>query len=78
LKGGIGVNQIVFLLWSIAHLCFVYVISDKWPEECKALVSRLTGLVPDFEGTVRSELKSCGFCLALMAFVVTIFVVIFG
>lgn len=71
-------NQIVFLLWSIAHLCFVYVISDKWPEECKALVSRLTGLVPDFEGTVRSELKSCGFCLALMAFVVTIFVVIFG
>ena len=70
-------NEVVFLLLSIAHLCFVYFISDKWPEECKALVSRLTGLLPGFEGTTRAELKSCGFCLALMAFVVTIFVVIF-
>ena len=70
-------NQVVFLLWSIAHLCFVYLISNKWTDECKALVSRLTGLVPSFEGTTKAELKSCGFCLALMVFVVTIFVVIF-
>ena len=71
-------NQVVFLLLSTAHLCFVYLISDKWPDECKALISRLTGLLPSFDGTAKAELKGCGFCLALMAFVVTIFVVIFS
>ncbi|MFC1718150.1 hypothetical protein ACFL6S_31130 [Candidatus Poribacteria bacterium] len=71
-------NQVVFLLWSIAHLCFVYVISDKWQDECKALVAKLTELVPDFEGATKGDLKSFGFCAMLMAFVLGLFVIVFG
>ena len=69
-------NQVVFLLLAALHLAFLYRLMDKMPDECQAFAARLTELLPSFNGE-RGDLKSFGFCLAVMGFIIGMALVFF-
>ena len=64
----------LFTFVTVCFLIFLYNIiklfTDKLPDESKAFVSRLAQLIPSFSESRNSDLKSFGFCVAVMAFVI--------
>lgn len=70
-------DQITFLLLTLAIMGFIYTMFQKIPDECKAFVSRLTGLVPEFEGE-KADTRSLVFCGMCMVFALGVLMIIFG
>ena len=69
-------NQIVFLLLSLAYLVFLFVTIHKMPDATRNLAERLIGLVPRFDGN--RDFVKCLFCIAVMAFALCVFWIIFS
>jgi len=72
--GGAKMGPELFTFVILCFLIFLYKIVrltlDKMPDETKALASRLAHLIPSFADSRNSDLKSFGFCVAVMAFVI--------
>ena len=72
--GGIKMGPELFTFAIVCFLIFLYKIVrlalDKMPDETKAFVSRVTQLIPSFSDSRNSDLKSFGFCVAVMAFII--------
>jgi len=72
--GGIKMGPELFTFVAVCFLIFIYKIVrlalGKMPDETKAFVSRLAQLIPSFADSRNSDLKSFGFCVAVMIFVI--------
>ena len=60
---------IVFLLLFSECLVFLYVNSEKMPDEFRSMFIRLTNLIPAFAGT-HSDLKSLIFWVVFLIFLI--------
>lgn len=69
-------NEIVFLLLTIAYLVFLFLTIHKMPDATRNLAERLIGLIPCFDGN--RDFMKCLFCVAVMAFTLCLFRLIFG
>ena len=72
--GGTKMGPEFFSFVAVCFLIFFYkfthLVTDRLPDESKALVSRLAQLIPSFTDSRNSDLKSFGFCVAVMAFII--------
>jgi len=69
-------NPIIFLILMISLLVFGYKIQERMPKEIGDMFSRLTSLLPSFEGE-KADIRSMIFCLAVMVFIIVMFKIIF-
>lgn len=73
-RGEIKMGQEFFSLVAIFFLIFLYkftqLITSRLPDESSVLASRLTQLIPSFTDSRNSDLKSFGFCVVVMIFVI--------